>query len=323
MVAQPTAPPAARVLNIQRMSTEDGPGIRTTVFFKGCSLRCRWCHNPESLSRHPQILWNERLCMGCDTCIEGCPHQALRRAGSAGIVRDPDRCQQCGRCVDECPTEAMERVGDTRPVDELVAAALRDRPFFESSSGGVTLSGGEPAMQPEAARAFLRGCRSQGVHVALDTAGLCARQTLLDLAAEADLVLFDLKAVDPELHRRLTGQRSERILENLERLLAQDVGRPAIWIRTPLIPGDTDTDSNLGAIAAWLAAHPTERIARWELCAFNPLCADKYRRQGRFWPYDGVRPQDEGTLRHIEAVARESGLAPDRVRATGAGRATP
>ena len=228
----------ATVLNVQRMSTEDGPGLRTTVFFKGCPLACTWCHNPESLSPRPEVVVHPERCIACGTCVEVCPHGAVPR--SAG---DPvNACQACGTCCDQCPTGARERLGVTWTLDALAAEVAKDRAYFETSGGGVTVSGGEPALQAAFVRAFLARCRESGLRTALDTCGQCPRDVLLDLAGQATLVLFDLKLIDPESHRRFTGVSNERILANLRALrdwMDAQAEPPALWIRTPLIPGAT------------------------------------------------------------------------------------
>jgi len=325
--ATPTPAPSATVLNIQRMSTEDGPGIRTTVFFKGCSLACRWCHNPESIPVAPQVTWNDHLCIGCASCVEACPNHALT-AGTSGITRAAT-CRACGACVDECPTTAMERLGEPWTVDALVDEVVKDRAYFDASGGGITLSGGEPTLQATFCAALGRRLRDLGLHVALDTCGHCAEAKLMSLVRHADLVLYDLKTLDPALHARLTGHDNQRILANLAavaaRIEAQPKSQPEahapgtdLWIRTPLIPGDTDTDENIRAIGAHLAQNHPGRVSRWDLNTFNHLCEDKYRRLGLHWPYAGVKPQSPEALARLGDVARASGVDPAIVHVPGA-----
>jgi len=163
-----------RILHLQRLSTEDGPGIRTTVFFKGCPLRCAWCHNPESISTQPQMQWIAVRCIGCQTCVRTCPNGCLTLTPD-GIVMDRERCDDCGKCVQACPSDARETLGKTVTVDEVLAELLKDRAYYEKSGGGVTLSGGEPSLQPDFAEALLRGLKAQGISTALDTCA-CARR---------------------------------------------------------------------------------------------------------------------------------------------------
>jgi pyruvate formate lyase activating enzyme len=267
-----------RILHLQRLSTEDGPGIRTTVFFKGCPLRCAWCHNPESLSREPQIQWFPVRCLGCETCLAACPDGCLRRT-EAGLVIDRARCQGCGKCAEACPAGAIELLGRTVTLDELLAELRKDRAYYEASGGGVTLSGGEPTMQADFVEALLRGLKAEGIVTALDTCGLCSADTLDRLLPFSDLVLYDLKLYAADLHRQLTGSVNGHILDNLLHLRAMQSHLPfRLWIRTPLIPGATATIENLTALGGYLSDHLDGCVERWELCAFNNLCRDQYTR---------------------------------------------
>jgi pyruvate formate lyase activating enzyme len=314
------------ILHLQRLSTEDGPGIRTTVFFKGCPLACAWCHNPEAISARLQIQWFAERCLGCRTCVDTCPNACLEMA-DAGLIIDRDRCDGCAACGLACPAGALEALGKLVTADELVAELVKDRAYYAASAGGVTLSGGEPTMQPGFAEEVLRGLQAAGIHTALDTCGLCAPSTLENLLPHTDLVLFDLKLLDNAAHQRWTGATNSRILDNLRRVaeFRQGGNRPVdLWIRTPLIPDATDGDENLRAIGQYLAAHLQGRIARWELCAFNNLCRDQYRRLGQGWAFADTPLMSADELQACRVVARASGLEAEIV-ATGAVRlvATP
>jgi pyruvate formate lyase activating enzyme len=270
------------VFNIQRMSTEDGPGLRTTVFVKGCSLECLWCHNPEGISPSPQVVWHGPKCIGSRACDAACPEDAILRSGDE-IEIDRDRCTVCGECVDRCPSAAMELWGTRWSLDDLVKEVAKDRSYFETSGGGVTVSGGEPALRTPFVAPFLERCRAIALHTALDTCGMCSPSALRSLAGHADLVLFDVKEIDPERHARFTGQTNERILANLIALGEQtrQGELPAeLWIRTPLIPGATLSEENIRGIGAFIARELGDVVTRWELCAFNNLAADKYHRLG-------------------------------------------
>jgi pyruvate formate lyase activating enzyme len=302
-----------RVLNIQRMSTEDGPGIRTTVFFKGCPLRCTWCHNPESLDPRPQVVFQEARCIGCGTCRTVCPHGC-----------DPLRCTACGRCVADCPAGSREMLGTDWTVDDLVREVVKDRAFFESSGGGVTVSGGEPTMQAPFVRAFLEALAATGVPVAVDTCGACAFDVLERVVEPATLVLFDVKLIDPEAHARHTGQDNARILDNLRRLAGSVRAGDwsgELWVRTPLIPGATADADNIAGIGRFLVGLDGA-VARWELCAFNNLCREQYRRLGRKWALADVPLMTRSELDGLAQVARESGVDPAVVVVTGAARVT-
>ncbi len=308
-----------RVLELQRLSTEDGPGIRTTVFFKGCPLSCAWCHNPEAISAGLQTQWFAERCLGCRSCVDACRNGCLQMTDT-GLVVDRARCQACGDCARACPGGALEAMGRMFSAEELVTELLKDRAYFDASGGGVTLSGGEPTLQPDFAEAVLQGLRTAGIHTALDTCGLCPPASLERLLPLTELVLFDLKLIDPEAHKRLTKAPNDRILHNLERVrdFRDGTGRAIeIWIRTPLIPGATAGDENLSAIGRHLADHLPGRVTRWELCAFNNLCRDQYRRLGVEWAYADTPLMTASEVAACLATARASGLHAE-ILATGA-----
>ncbi|MBW2523651.1 MAG: glycyl-radical enzyme activating protein [Deltaproteobacteria bacterium] len=314
-----SATPLGRVLNIQRMSTDDGPGIRTTVFLKGCSLACTWCHNPESIAAQPEIVWRSEPCIGCRSCIEACPEGA-RSLDERGAQVAADRCRTCGTCADECPTAAIEVAGVEWTVNDLFREIGKDRAYFRASGGGVTLSGGEPLMQPRFAQRLLERCHDDGLHTALDTCGLCGREALLRVLPACDLVLYDLKEMDDGRHRELTGQSNRRVLDNLVTVASwlRDHGDGgALWIRTPLVPGATAREDNLLAIGEFIAGEIDGSVERWELCAFNNLCEDKYRRLGATWAFADTPMLTDAELARFAEVARGSGVDPARVHAGG------
>ena len=305
----------ALVLEIQRMSTEDGPGIRSTVFLKGCPLACAWCHNPESIPRSPQIQWVGSRCIGCRLCLATCTRSALSTNGD-GVAVDRDRCAGCGGCAEECPTTALELLGTSRDVEALADELAKDRAWFERSGGGVTLSGGEPTMQPDAAEALLRALQARGIQTALDTCGLCSWETLVRLLPHADLLLFDLKEIDPARHLRLAGANNAQILDNLRWVCETrpDVDDPLeIWVRTPVIPGATTDQETINGIGAFLATLPRGAVSRWDLCTFNNLCRDKYVRLGIDWSFADTPLLTEDELDAVAAMARASGVDPDIV----------
>lgn len=319
-----------QILHLQRLSTEDGPGIRTTVFFKGCPLHCAWCHNPESISNRMQTQWFAVRCLDCRACINACPNGCLMMTDN-GLLIDRARCEACGKCAEACPSTALETIGKTVSVEGLLAELLKDRAYYktpeffgsEKSAGGVTLSGGEPTFQPDFAEALLRGLKEQGIGTALDTCGLTSTRTLDRLLPFTDLVLFDLKLKDPALHLEFTGVSNKQILENL--VYIRDYRRAQtrpfeLWIRTPLIPGVTTSEENLQALGHYLANILKGSVSRWELCAFNNLCSDQYKRLGMEWAYAQTKLMTADELACCEQIAKASGLCPDLILATGATR---
>ncbi len=313
---------SGRILHLQRLSTEDGPGIRTTVFFKGCPLRCDWCHNPESISPYPQIQWLETRCIDCQTCLDACPNGCLTMT-PAGLAIDRQRCRGCGTCAEACPANALELLGATITVEELVGEVCKDRAYYEASAGGVTASGGEPLAQPEFVAAFLARLQKVGISTALDTCGIASPRNLAKVLPHVDLVLFDLKEVDPDRHKVFTGQRNDLVFEALHFIQGYIRSRQPqthLWIRTPLIPGTTATEENIRGLGAYISQVLDGLPERWELCAFNNLCRDKYRRLGIDWTYKDVPLLSEEELSAFETCARQSGVDPDIVIATGATR---
>ncbi len=254
MVAMPTR---GIVFDLQRFCIHDGPGIRTVIFFKGCPLRCLWCQNPEGLDPEPEVAFSREKCLGCRECQGVCPLQAISFEGAGRINRD--LCDRCGKCVEVCQSGALEIVGRLYSPEELLGEAMDDMPFFAASGGGITLSGGEPTCQAGFLAGFLPLCKEQGLHVALETCGYLDHKKLGSLLPFLDLVLYDVKAVDPSLHRRLTGRDSALIRQNLERLLGRDVSK--VRVRVPLVPGLTATDKNLTDIIRFLRTHGVSEVS--------------------------------------------------------------
>ncbi len=277
--------PRGLIFDVQRFSVHDGPGIRTTVFFKGCPLRCAWCQNPESLRPHPEVAFYADRCRELGQCLAVCPHDALRPA-TERVVRD--RCDACELCAAACPHGAFEVVGRRVSAQELLEEVLRDRTFFEASGGGVTLSGGEPTLQMAFVAAFARLCRDHGLRVGLQTCGAFSWAALEPLLSTFELVHFDLKIMAPQDHRRWTGSDNRIILENARRLVT---GGWPVELRMPVIPGCNDSLSNLQSVATFLHQLRVERI---RLLAYHRLGEAKLPRFGYPIPPLGSAPGPNG-----------------------------
>lgn len=298
--------PKTLVLDTQRMSTEDGPGIRTTVFFKGCSLACSWCHNPESISSAPHMEWYSVRCIGCMSCAAACPNGALAFVKS-GLLFRREHCIACGQCAEHCPTRAIELKGRVWSEDELFSYLLKDKAYFEKSGGGITFSGGEPLLHAAYLAPLLTRLREAGIHTAIDTAGNVPKRTLLDLLPLTDLVLYDLKIWDDKQHKNYTKAGNTRILENAQELAAyiRAAGSPTLWIRTPIIPGATDSKENIEGIGRFIKKEMAGVVERWELCAFNNLCRDKYERMDTEWCFSDVALSSKETLSSLTKIAQQ------------------
>ncbi|MFX1264035.1 MAG: glycyl-radical enzyme activating protein [Promethearchaeota archaeon] len=291
------------ITNIQRCSTEDGPGIRTTVFFKGCPLSCTWCHNIETIDPKPQTVWYSTKCIGDKACIEACPENALNLT-SDGMEIDRELCQTCGKCEDVCPTGAIKVMGKEWTSEALVQELLRDKVFFATSGGGVTLSGGEATYQAQFMIEVARGLREHGVEVALDTCGYCSESILRKALSVMSMVLFDLKVMDPEKHLEYTGVSLDRVLSNAR--IVNESGLP-IWVRTPVIPGYTDSEDNIRAISRFIIEN-MPNATRLDLLAFNKMCIDKYALFELEYPLKDAELVSDETMERLANIARDEGL---------------
>jgi pyruvate formate lyase activating enzyme len=308
-----------RLLEIQRMSTEDGPGIRTTVFLKGCYLSCKWCHNPESISFKPQLQWLKSNCIGCLSCVAICPNQALSLIEDE-IIINRNSCEAIGVCTEDCPSGALQLMGKNVPVEELVKEVLKDKSYYEKSGGGVTLSGGEPLMQHDFALAFFKKMKENDIHTALDTCGSGMYAAFEKILPYTDLILYDIKEIDPEKHRQFTGNTNEKVLENLKLISKwMNINHMPIelWIRTPVIPDATGTEENLMGIGKFISENSLNPT-RWELCTFNNLCKDKYSRLGIQWLFEKQDLITAEKMEYFLETARNSGV--DRQIVSGTGR---
>ncbi len=273
---------AATLFDIERNAFADGPGIRTTVFFKGCNLQCSWCHNPESQCMQPQMMFYPDQCTGCGKCASVCPQHG-------------ERCDLCGRCALFCPSDARKICGKVYTAQEVLAEILKDKPYYDRSGGGATFSGGECMLQIDFLAEILRLCRENGVHTAVDTAGHVPFSFFERILPFTDLFLYDIKLMDPERHRQYTGVSNVLILSNLQRLLASGA---KVWIRIPVIPGVNDQPEEMESIKQWLGHNGVpEKI---ELLPYHAMGENKYRAIGRE-PHIFPSPDAE-KLKRLRAV---------------------
>ncbi|MFQ6053213.1 MAG: glycyl-radical enzyme activating protein [Candidatus Bathyarchaeia archaeon] len=288
------------VFDIKHFAVHDGPGIRTTIFLKGCPLRCRWCHSPESQNPQPEIAVHPERCISCGECVNSCPTGAIREPGDI----DRGECTLCGRCVDACYAGALELIGSPYTVEEILVEVEKDRVLYETSGGGVTLSGGEPTAQPEFAGRLLEALKERGIHTALDTCGHAPWGTVERLLAHTDLVLYDLKHMDAEAHRELTGRTNELIISNLERIAASM--DQALNVRIPLIPGCNDSEEHLRRMIRFLTG--LRRVDAVELLPYHTLGVPKYGSLGRSYSLSHVAPHGRERLLEIRDLFSASGL---------------
>ncbi|MBN1669780.1 MAG: glycyl-radical enzyme activating protein [Kiritimatiellae bacterium] len=274
------------IFDIQRFSLHDGPGIRTTVFFKGCPLRCLWCHNPESVSPQPVLAFYRDRCVRCGACAKACPNGAHELRDDAHLLHR-DRCRACGACAAVCPVRALELVGRNATVADVMAVVARDSAYYAESGGGVTVSGGEPLMQPAFLAALLQACRSKGYHTCVETAGFAQGKAVEALVELADCIFLDYKTGEAEAARNWIGQPCDRILRNLALICNRHTH---VHLRCPIVPSVNDTDAHFQAIADLAARYPN--IRQVELLPYHDTAKAKYERFGLPNPLTGIAVPD-------------------------------
>jgi pyruvate formate lyase activating enzyme len=307
--------PAGLVFNIQRFSIHDGPGIRTTVFLKGCSMQCFWCHNPEGRHPYQELSYVAERCIACGNCVVACPSNAhVIENGMHVFLRD--RCKTSGECVTTCYSGALTMSGSVMTVEEVVSEVLRDAVFYESSKGGVTLSGGEPAFDSGFARAILERCKMEGLHTAIETCGYCSWSALEELLPLTDLIMMDIKLVTREKHEAATGNSNERILDNARRLTL--TGKPIIF-RTPIVRTVNDSNEEFGKIVSFVKSLVDLRLGNgatgdgssgitYELLTFHKLASDKYRNLGLEYKASHIEPLGKPRMQELVALAQAQGI---------------
>ena len=289
------------IFDIQRYSIHDGPGIRTTVFLKGCPLKCLWCSNPESQINRPEIMHDTSRCTHCGRCLEACPYNAIERCDDKiKLVRN--LCQGCGECVSACPNEARQLVGRQEDVEAVLKEVEKDGLFYKNSGGGVTLSGGEPMSQPDFVHSLLKKCKENRIHTVLDTCGYTQLENWDRVLEYVDIILFDLKQMNTAKHKEYTGVPNELILSSAKKL--SSLGIPMV-IRIPFIPGYTDSHKNMEDSACFAKEIGISRI---ELLPFHSLCINKYNKLDKEWKLNGISPPSEEFLEKARDRFNAQGL---------------
>lgn len=288
------------VFNIQRYSIHDGPGIRTTIFVKGCPLRCGWCDNPESQNPYPEFFVKKDRCNQCAKCLDVCAPRAIA-LDETGLRIERTRCNFCMKCADICPTGALSRVGSIITVKEAVMVASRDELFYRNSEGGVTISGGEPLYQEGFTRNILQECKERLLHTTLDTCGHVHWEVFTRVLEYVDLVLFDIKHLDSEMHRKGTGVGNELILKNFQMVTK----RVKVWVRVPVIPTFNDSPQHVERLANLLTGTHIEKVS---LLGYHEWGKHKYQALGRDYQFEGISPLTEEKMQSLKNIIDSYGL---------------
>ena len=290
------------ITDIQRFSLSDGAGIRTSIFFKGCNIRCEWCHNPETISRNPQLIFYRTKCIGCGSCFSACPKNAHRLENGSHII-DRNLCMNCGKCASVCYAEALVMCGRRMTVAEIMSEVRQDIQYYRDSGGGVTLSGGEVLCQREFAAELVKACHAEKINVAVETNLSLPFDEIKDFLSSVDYIMCDIKIFDSGIHKKYTGIENTEILRNIRLLDSLCV---PFTVRTPLIPGVTDSNKNISAIAKYIVN--LKNLQSYELLNFNPLGAEKYKGLDKINRFLKAGPLDKDRLDELEELVQNIGV---------------
>ncbi len=289
------------IFDIQRYSIHDGPGIRTTVFLKGCPLRCLWCQNPESIRKERDILFDQEKCTECGMCEKVCKEDAINLENEKRVNRE--RCTYCGECADNCYAKALRMAGELMTVDEVLEEVKKDLAFYKKSSGGMTLSGGEPMMHPTFSGAILNKCQSTGIHTCIETSGFAPWDSFEEVLPHTDLILYDLKVMNPEKHEEFIGASNDLILNNAELLIEEDID---LEFRMPLIPSYNSNNENIEKLSKFLNELGREQI---HILPYHDLAVTKYRQLGKDYPLSDLDRPSENLLEKTKKKFEDNGIS--------------
>jgi pyruvate formate lyase activating enzyme len=282
------------VFDIRRYAIHDGPGIRTTVFFKGCPLRCWWCHNPEGQDVEPELVYRKSRCIGCGECVKNCQREAISLVAQS-ISVNREKCVLCNDCCRVCPSDALSIAGKQMSVKEILEEIEKDRTFYEESEGGVTFSGGEPLLQPDFLNTLLNECKERAIHTVVDTCGFAQYEIIDRVRDKVDLFLYDIKTMDNRTHRKYTGVSNEQILKNLKKLAESG---SIIVISFPIIPGINDDEKNVARTAEFISSLPN--IQQVNLLPYHKAGIEKYKNLGKPYKLDKIQPPSNQKIKSIE-----------------------